>query len=100
MVLVQEEENKILYITKTEDSTGKVEADKVKEVLESWKITENIIACGFNTTSSNTEVHVGSCTILQQLLQRQLLWLACRHHILEIVIGAAFTELLGESKSP
>ena len=100
VVLVQEEENKILCITKTEDSTGKVEAEKVKEVLESWKITEKIIACGFDTTSSNTGVHKGSCTILQQLLQRQLLWLACRHHILEIVIGAAFTELFGESKSP
>ena len=100
MVLVQEEENKILCITKTEDSTGKVEEEKVKEVLESWKITEKIIACGFDTTSSNTGVHKGSCTILQQLLQRQLLWLACRHHILEIVIVAAFAELFGESKSP
>ena len=99
VVLVQEE-NKILCITKTEDSTGKVEAEKVKEVLESWKITEKIIACGFDTTSSNTGVHKDSCTILQRLLQRQLLWLACRHHILEIVIGAAFTELFGESKSP
>ena len=59
VVLVQEEENKILCITKTEDSTGKVEAEKVKEVLESWKITEKIIACGFDTTSSNTGVHKG-----------------------------------------
>ena len=59
VVLVQEEENKILYITKTEDSTGKVEAEKVKEVLESWKITEKIIACGFDITSSNTGVHKG-----------------------------------------
>ena len=38
--------------------------------------------------------------MLQQLLGRQILWLACRHHILELVVGAAFTELFGDTKSP
>ena len=100
MVLVQEEENKSLSISKTDNSTGKIEAAKVKETLEAWEITEKIIACGMDTTSSNTGVHKGACTILQQLLDRQLLWLACRHHILELIVGAAFTELFGEKKSP
>ena len=49
-------------------------------------MTDSIIACGFDTTSSNTGVNKGSCTLLQQLLLRQLLWLACRHHILGLVI--------------
>ena len=34
VVLVQDEENKILAITKTSNSTGKVEAEKVKEILD------------------------------------------------------------------
>ncbi|KAL5255703.1 hypothetical protein ACHWQZ_G011059 [Mnemiopsis leidyi] len=38
--------------------------------------------------------------VVEQLLGKQLLWLACRHHILELVVGAAFTELLGDTKSP
>ena len=29
-----------------------------------------------------------------------LLWLACRHHILELVIGAAFFQLFGDTKAP
>ena len=33
VVLVQKEKNKILCITKTEDSTGKEETEKVKEVM-------------------------------------------------------------------
>ena len=99
-MLVQESESKILSIAKTNDSTGRVEAEKVKEVLDDWNVTEKIVALGFDTTSSNTGIHKGSCTLLQQLLMRQLLWLACRHHILELVIAAAFTALFGETTGP
>ena len=80
IVLVQEDSNKILAIVKTESSTGKVEAEAVKKALDEWEITEKIIACGFDTTSSNTGVRKGACTLLQELLSRQILWLACRHH--------------------
>ena len=63
-------------------------------------MTDSIIACGFDTTSSNTGVNKGSCTLLQQLLLRQLLWLACRHHILELVIAVVFIVLLGKTTGP
>lgn len=42
----------------------RVEAEKIKEVLVDWGIAEKIIACGFDTTSSNTGVHKGCCVIL------------------------------------
>ena len=100
ILFVAEEENKILSILKTADSTGKTEAEAVKDSLDSWSLTEKIAAVGFDTTSSNTGVHRGAVTILQQLLNKQLLWLACRHHVLELIIGAAFTELFGDTKSP
>ena len=81
VVAVQEEENQLLCVTKTEYSTGKVEADAVKEAINNWGLSEVIIACCFDTTSSNTGINSGSCVLLQQLLNRQLLWLSCRHHI-------------------
>ena len=68
VLLVQEEGSKILGITKTKEATGKAEAEAVKELLDDWKVTDSIIACGFDTTSSNTGVNKGSCTLLQQLL--------------------------------
>ena len=71
MVLVQEEENKIFCVSKTEDSTGKKEVEMAKETLDIWNITEKIIAIGFHTTSSNTEVIKGAFKIFQQLLGRQ-----------------------------
>ena len=88
VVLVQEEENKILAICKTSDSTGRTEAEKVQEILHDWNLTEKIVAVGFDTTSSNTGVHKGACTILQQLLNRQILWMACRQDY-EIQLGRA-----------
>ena len=57
VVLVQETENKLLCIAKMEQSTGSVEAEKIKEVLVEWGVAEKIIACGFDTTSSNTGVN-------------------------------------------
>ena len=34
------------------------------------------------------------------MLGRQLLWLACRHHILEILLKISFHELLGDTSGP
>ena len=42
----------------------------------------------------------GGFTILQQLLERNILWLAYRDHILELVVGAAFKSLFGYTKGP
>ena len=100
VVLVQENENKLLAISKSDGSTGKVEAETVKKVLDEWGIADNIIACGFDTTSSNTGVHKGACTILQQLLAKLLLWMACRHHSMELIIAAAYITIFGPTTGP
>ena len=55
VVAAQEKDNQLLCITKTDDSTGKAEA--VGKALEDWGLKESIIACGFDTTSSNTGIH-------------------------------------------
>ena len=90
VVAVQEEENQLLCVTKTEDSTEKVEADAVNEAINNWGLSEEIIVCCFDTNSSNTGINSGSCVLLQQLLNRQLLWLSCRHHIPESCLPIPF----------
>ena len=60
VVLVQKEENKILCIARTDDSTGKTEAEAVKKSLDDWQLASYIISMGFDTTSSNTGVHKGA----------------------------------------
>jgi hypothetical protein len=53
-----------------------------------------------DTTSSNTGRLSGACIILEQLLGRPLLHFGCRHHIMELVLGAAFGVCMGPSKAP
>ena len=100
VVAAQEKDNQLLCVTKTDDSTGKTEAEAVGKALEDWGLKESIIACGIDTTSSNTGIHKGSCVLLQDILQRQFLWLACRHHIMELLVKAAYHQVFGDSKSP
>ena len=73
VVAVQEDENQLLCITKTKDATGKVEADAVKEAINNWGLSDGIIACCFDTTSSITGINTGGCILLHQLLNKQLL---------------------------
>ena len=77
-----------------------MEADAEKEAINNWGLSEGIIVCCFDTTSSNSGINSGSCVLLQQLLNRQLLWLACRHHIPELILKAAFQSLFGKTTSP
>ena len=54
----------------------------------------------FDTTSANTGIRKGACTILQQKLDKNMLWLACRHHILEIMLEAVVSINLQASTGP
>jgi len=54
----------------------------------------------FDTSSSNTGRLAGACVLLEQTLGKELLSLACRHHIMEFIIGAVFQVCMGSSFSP
>ena len=54
----------------------------------------------FDTTASNSGLRKGAAKLLEEELGRKLLYLACRHHIYELQIGAVWQELLGEVKGP
>ena len=46
--------NRTLSISKTDDSTGEGEAQRIVEILEEWSMNDQVIDMGFGTTSSNT----------------------------------------------
>ena len=100
VVLVREDEYQILCISKAESGTGKTGAGIVYAALLDWGVVNRIIACGFDTTSSNTGKWAGSCVLLQQLLEHQIAWMACKHHINELMVGAAFKEIFGDTSAP
>ena len=53
----------------------------------------------FDTTASNTGRRNGTCVLLEQKLEKDL-HLACRHHILELVLTCVFSECVSSSSGP
>ena len=64
-----------------------------------WNLQENVQSMCFDTIASNTGENVGACKNIEDLLERPLLYLACRHHINEI-ISNVFTKCHNTSSGP
>ena len=54
----------------------------------------------FDTTSSNTGIQKGAAIRIQKLLQRKVLFLACRHHSAELIAKNVWYKLFPADKSP
>ena len=89
---------KLLEIPKLPTSTGEMMGNAVVQALREWTgVTEWLAGLCFDTTSSNTGIHTGAITVIQRMLDRHLLFLACRHHILEILSSAVFDNFFKSS---
>ena len=88
--------SQLLVVPKLLSGTGAAQASAVFDALNEWKIADNVKGVCFDTTSSNTGLKSGACVTLEHLLGHDLLHLACRHHILELVAGAAFSGVMSE----
>lgn len=75
-------------------------ASAVFDASVEWGICDKAKCMSFDTTSSNTGLRNGACILLEQKMGKDMLWLACRHHILEIVLEAVVTLSLGSSTGP
>ena len=64
-----------------------------------WNKKHLIIGLVFDTTSVNT-VHKGIAVNLERAFGGKLLQLACRHHVLELLCGAAASTVFSKTKSP
>lgn len=91
---------KIITIAKTSDGTGLVTADTAYEHVVDWAISDAIVFLCTDTTAANTGMTNGAVVLFQKKMKRNILYLACRHHFLELVIGSIFVLLFGESTGP
>lgn len=62
------------------------------DILEKWSLLDKVQGFVFDTTSSNTGRLNGACALLEQRLDRDVLHLACRHHIFELILQAAIVD--------
>ena len=71
-------------------STASEQTKIILDTLDKRKIERNlIIGLVFDTTSINAEIHSGVGVSLEQAFGAKLLLLACLHHVLELLCGAA-----------
>ena len=72
---------KLLGVPKLNSGTGQAAADAVVDLLHLWECSSLVVGMCFDTTSANTGITKGAYKIIKNLTGRNLLWLACRHHI-------------------
>lgn len=83
--------SKLLGVPRLPSGTGKAMAEAVIDCLEDWGVKDRVVAMSFDTTSSNTGIKSGACTLIEAALGRDVLHLACRHHIMELIAEKAFS---------
>ena len=62
--------------------------------------TTTIVGLVFDTTNTNSGWIRGIAVQVEERLGRPLMRLACRHHVAELICGAACKEVFGETESP
>lgn len=91
----------LLGIPKIENSTAEAMTTEIIEMLHRREIdVAKIVGLVFDTTAVNSGIHTGVVVRLQRHLKKQLLQLACRHHVSELWGGAACGVVYGRTESP
>lgn len=92
--------DQLLCIPKLQSGEGEKIASAVYESLVSWGLLDKVKSMSFDTTASNTGSRKGACILLEQKMDKELLWLACRHHIMEIMLESVVQNEIGPSSGP
>lgn len=91
---------KLLGVPKLTCGSGLETSKSVVQHLEEWKCKSHVIGMCFDTTASNIGKWTGACTLVEKAIGHDLLWLACRHHMLKVLLSDAFTICFGSSSGP
>ena len=63
---------------------GITQASVIKKVLNKWNLFEAVSSVSFDITVSNTGWINEAVSIIEGWRGKPLLWLACRHHFIEL----------------
>lgn len=91
---------KIIDVPSILQGTGKLQAEAIYKALKEWSLTDSIKALCCDTTASNLGPSKGAAVLLEQLLDKDLLYLPCRHHIFELLLADCFINKLSCSSGP
>lgn len=80
--------------------TGYQQAEMCIQLVNDWNLKQQIRGLVFDTTASNTGLKNGACTLIENSLDKNLVWVACRHHISEIILSSVASVTLGTTSGP
>lgn len=70
------------------------------EILLAWGLCDQVKCMSFDTTATNTGSRNGTCILLEQKMEKDMLWFVCRHQIMEIMLESVLLQALRPSISP
>ncbi|GBM85417.1 hypothetical protein AVEN_114590-1 [Araneus ventricosus] len=88
-------EGKVLGIPVIANTTGEEDARTTFSLSNEWKISDNVRSLVFDTIASNSGWKTEACVRLKNLFDKNVLLLACRHHIFERILSSVHKELSG-----
>lgn len=100
VLITQRSGVQLLGVPKIASGTGEAMADAVYCLLKDWRALKDIVAMCFDTTNPNAGRLNGACALLEGKVGRSLLRLACRHHIYEIFLRAAYEAKFPGTSAP
>jgi hypothetical protein len=74
--------------------------EAIYDMVNQWNLVEKVQAMSFDTTSANTGRFRGACVLFEKQIGRELLWLACRHNVMELILAKVFTVCFESSSCP
>ena len=91
---------KLVRVPEVPNSTGSSQEKAVMKLIAEWDVEKSVVGLVFDTTSSNTGLWRGASTLIEESLNRAMLWIACRHHIYEVHIKHVCQKVTGSTTDP
>ena len=92
-MFLEEAGSKLLGTPRLVNGKGITCAYAVVEAVEGKNVKAFITMVSFDTTGANSGKDEGAIVYIQLLLEKPLLWLACRHHMIELIMKHVFEAL-------
>ena len=92
-------EGKLLGVPVIDSTIGTAQAEASMDLLKVWGLSGVITTLVLDATSSTSRGHRGATKLLEQQLDSKVFYLACRHYIIDVLVGAVWEILFGKVKS-
>ena len=85
----------LLAVPKIGRGTVMEQCNACLSTLTDWEFKPFVQGLVFDTTASNTGLKIDACILLEKALWKELVWIARRHHVFEVILSAVFSAALG-----